>query len=110
MNEWKIEFLEEAKKDLLSLDNSLAKQILKGIKKVSQNPVSTHTGGYGKPLGNKRGLNLSGLYKIKFKSIGIRVVYGLVHSEQEMKITVISLREDFAVYSTAERRKNKYNL
>ena len=71
---WQIEFLEEAKNDLKNLDRSSQIQILKGIHKVSQNPLPTFQGGYGKPLGNKSGTNLTNLLKIKFLDLGIRVV------------------------------------
>jgi hypothetical protein len=46
--------------------NSVRPQVAKGIQKVSQKPVSIIQGGYGKPLGNKYGVNLAGLFKIKF--------------------------------------------
>ena len=46
---WSVEFLEEAKKDLKRLDRGVQNQVVKGIKKVVQNPVSIHEGGYGKP-------------------------------------------------------------
>lgn len=36
---WQIVFLEEAKNDLKKLDRSSQIQILKGIRKVSQNPL-----------------------------------------------------------------------
>ena len=74
---WGIEFLEEAEKDMKKLDHSAQVQVLKGIRKVSQNPLSVEEGGYGKPLGNKIGINLTNLMKIKFRDIGIRVVYKL---------------------------------
>ena len=47
---WSIEFLEEAEKDMKKLDHSAQIQVLKGIKKVSQNPLSVREGGYGKPV------------------------------------------------------------
>ena len=72
---WSIEFLEEAKKDLKKLDHSVQLQVLKGIRKVAQNPLPVQEGGYGKPLGNKTGTNLTNLLKIKFRDLGIRVVY-----------------------------------
>ena len=50
---WSIEFLEEAEKDMKKLDHSAQIQVLKGIKQVSQNPLSVREGGYGKPFGNK---------------------------------------------------------
>ena len=46
-------------------DHSAQIQVLKGIRKVSQNPLSTEEGGYGKPLGNKSGTNLTNLMKNK---------------------------------------------
>ena len=72
---WQIEYLEEAKKDLKKLDRSTQIIVLKGIDKVSENPLPAQQGGYGKPLGNKSGTNLTNLLKIKFRDIGIRVVY-----------------------------------
>lgn len=60
---WSVEFLEEAQKDLKKLDHSVQVQVLKGIKKVSQNPLPVEQGGYGKTLGNKIGINLTNLKK-----------------------------------------------
>ena len=56
---WQIEYLEEAKKDLKKLDRSTQIIVLKGIDKVSENPLPAQQGGYGKPLGNKSGTNLT---------------------------------------------------
>lgn len=72
---WCVEFLEEAKKDMKKLERSASLQVLKGIQKVSQNPLPVQEGGYGKPLGNKNGANLTNLLKIKIWDLGIRVVY-----------------------------------
>ncbi len=58
---WIIEFLEEAEKDMKKLDHSVQIQVLKGIKKVSQNPLPVEKGGYGKALGNKRGIKLTNI-------------------------------------------------
>ena len=66
---WQIEYLEEAKKDLKKLDRSTQIIVLKGIDKVSENPLPAQQGGYGKPLGNKSGTNLTNLLKIKFRDI-----------------------------------------
>lgn len=62
---WNITFLEEALEDLKKLDGSVRVQVLKGIRKVSQNPLPASQGGYGKPLGHKNGTNLTNLLKIK---------------------------------------------
>lgn len=56
---WQVEFLEEAKKDMTRLDHSVQVQVFKGIRKVAQNPLSADEGGYGKPLGNKSGNDLT---------------------------------------------------
>lgn len=107
---WGIEFLEEAEKDMKKLDHSAQVQVLKGIRKVSQNPLSVEEGGYGKPLGNKIGINLTNLMKIKFRDIGIRVVYKIERIEGIMKIIVISARTDEQVYIEAAKRREKYDL
>ena len=57
----------EAKSDLDKLDTDLREMVLAGIKKVRQNPLTQSEGGYGKPLGNKAGNNLTGFFKIKYK-------------------------------------------
>ena len=51
---WGIEFLEEAEKDLKKLDHSAQVQILKGLLKVSKNPLPAAEGGYGKRHGHRR--------------------------------------------------------
>ena len=107
---WQIEYLEEAKKDLKKLDRSAQIIVLKGIDKVSENPLPVQQGGYGKPLGNKSGTNLTNLLKIKFRDIGIRVVYKVEYTDTVMKIIVISSRSDEQVYIEATKRRTKHNL
>ena len=107
---WQIEFLEEATNDLKKLDHSSQIQVLKGIRKVSQNPLPNFQGGYGKPLGNKSGTNLTNLLKIKFLVLGIRVVYQLEKTETTMKIIVISARTDEQAYKEAYKCREKYTL
>ena len=107
---WVVDYLPEAQKDMRSLDHSVQTQVLKGIRKVAKNPVSVNEGGYGKPLGNKNGNDLTGLFKIKFQNLGLRVVYQLVITDTVMKIVVISARTDEQVYKEAARRRTKYEL
>ena len=107
---WDIVYLKEAKSDLEKLDNSIRIQALKGIQKVSNNPLPVNNGGYGKPLGSKSSTNLTNLFKIKFKNIGIRVVYKIEYVETTMKIIVISARSDEEVYKEALARRKKHNL
>ena len=101
---WEIHYSDEAKTDLRDLDGSQRKSVLKAIKKVSQNPLPVNEGGYGKPLGNKHGKDLTGLRKIKLMKEGIRVVYALIRTETTMKIVVIAARSDDEVYEVAAQR------
>ena len=78
--------------------------------KVSQNPLSVREGGYGKPLGNKSGTNLTNLMKIKFRDLGIRVVYKVERVGKVMKIIVVSARTDEQVYNEAAKRRDRYDL
>lgn len=107
---WYVEFLKEAEKDMKKLDHSMQIQVLKGIKKVSQNPLPVDEGGYGKPLGNKSGTKLTNLMKIKFRNIGIRVVYKIERIDEIMKIVVVSVRTDDQVYKEAANRREKYDI
>ena len=117
---WGIEFLQEAEKDMKRLDHSVQIQVLKGIKKVSKNPLPVSQGGYGKPLScnktgkvnycDKENTNLTNLMKIKFRDIGIRVVYKIEYVDEVMKIIVISARTDEQVYKEASKRRKEHNI
>ena len=107
---YEISFLEEAQQDLSRLDSAVRLQVLRGIKKVSQNPLPSSQGGYGKPLGNRGGFNLTNLLKIKFRNLGIRVVYKLKKVDSVMKIIIISTRTDEQVYEETMFRREKHNL
>ena len=105
---WAVQFLPEAEDDLASLNQSVRPEILKGIRKVAQNPG--YPDGYGKTLGNFAGSKLAGLYKIKFKKAGLRVVYALQKVEEKMVIIIISARADDLVYYEAEKRRKRHDL
>jgi len=51
---------------------------------------------------------LTGFFKIKYRDIGIRVVYTLVLAEMTMNIIVISERDDNACYELAAALYKKY--
>lgn len=106
---WELKFLPEAEKDLKKLDGNERILISKAIKKVLTNPISIYEGGYGKPLGNKSGTDLTGLYKIKLKGAGLRVIYKLIRTDTFMLVIVVGARADDEVYKIAEKRNNKYN-
>ena len=107
---WELSFLPEAREDLRALDGSQRIRVVKAIAKVQSNPLPSSEGGYGKPLGNKRLSQLSGLMKVKLKSDGIRIVYKLERIEHAMRIVVIGVRSDDAVYREAQKRLESHGL
>ena len=107
---WELSFLPEAREDLRALDGSQRIRVVKAIAKVQSNPLPSSEGGYGKPLGNKRLSQLSGLMKVKLKSDGIRIVYKLERIEHAMRIVVIGVRSADAVYREAQKRRESHGL
>ena len=107
---WKLDFLPEALKDMKNLGGNQKILVLKAIKKVQTNPLPTYEGGFGKPLGNKAGNNLTGFLKIKLRDAGIRIVYMLVKTETEMLIIVVGARADDEVYEIADKRIKRHGL
>ena len=107
---WSVVFLPEAEKDVRSLSRSQQILVRKAISKVQENPLPQSEGGYGKPLGNKRGLNLTNLLKIKLRDAGIRVVYKLIRTDSQMLVVVVGVREDDEVYEIAHSRRTKHDL
>lgn len=104
---WNIRITDEAKKDFEKIQGSVRRQVLAGIIKVSGAPLPSPNG-YGKPLGNKKGNNLTGFFKIKYRGIGIRVVYTLVLDKMTMNIIVISQRDDNEYYDLAAKLYDQY--
>lgn len=104
---WKIDYTPDAQKDLERLNKRQRIQVVAKITKVSTNPLPASAGGYGKPLGNKHGNNLTGLLKIKFQDLGIRVIYRLIVQGDTMQILVIGARADNEVYDLAAERLKK---
>lgn len=100
---WNIEYVKEAQRDLKRLDPYNRKIILKAIEKTAERPLPPPDG-IGKPLGNHSGSRQGGYYKIKLRSLGYRVVYQLVTEGETMRIIVVSVRDEEAVYKEAERR------
>ena len=104
---WNIRITDEAKKDYEKIEGSIRRQVLAGIIKVSIAPLPSPNG-YGKPLGNKNGNTLTGFFKIKYRGIGIRVVYTLVVDKMTMNIMVISQRDDNYCYDLVAKLYEKY--
>lgn len=98
---WRIEYLEDAVRDLKRLDSRRQLEVLKAIIKVSANRLPNNE----EPLGNKKYTRLSGYLKIKLKASKLRVVYRLLREEKIMQIIVIAERDDDNVYKLAQKRK-----
>lgn len=107
---WSLVFLPEALRDIQGLSRSRQAMVKKAIKKVQENPLPQNEGSYGKTLGSKRGLNLTGLLKIKLRGEGIRVVYKLEKRDSQMLVIVVGVREDEEVYQIAHTRRVKHQL
>ena len=101
---YNVEYTDEAKADLKKIETSQARQVRKAIEKVSQNPLPKNEGGYGTPLGNKRGRDLTGLCRIKLLKLGIRIVYKVIREGETMRIIVIAARAGDEVYELAVNR------
>jgi len=107
---WIIEFLPEVEKDISKLSNNQRISVFIAFQKVKTNPLPMTDGGYGKPLGNKHGIDLAGFLKIKLRGEGIRIVYKLIRRESQMLVVVVGLREDDDVYTIAARRRIRHSL
>lgn len=101
---YKVLYDSRAIDDLAKIDNSSKRIIVKTINRVAENPLPRAEGGYGWPLGNKSGRDLTNPLKIKMRGLGYRVVYQLKRTEESMEIIVIGVRADEEVYRMAYER------
>ena len=101
---WSLKYLPEVEKDFKALSASQIITVRKALMKVLQNPLPQEEGGYGKHLGHKGSINLTGFLKIKLRKDGIRIVYKIVRTETTMLIVVIGIRKDNEVYEIAQKR------
>ena len=85
--------------DLRQLNNSIRIEVFKKLEKVKNSPE------LGKPLGNKNGLNLTGLKKVYVAKKQVRIVYEIIDNILVVKIIAIGKREDMEVYKQAEQRR-----
>lgn len=106
MSRFQIDYISPALRDLEKLNPSIAREVLRKIEHVAQNPLATNEGGYGHPLSGV----LAGFFKIKLLSRGLRVVYKLKKVEGKMLIIVIAARADGEVYKIAEQRIHRLKI
>ena len=86
-------------KDLKQLNNSIRIEVFKKIKKIQTTPE------LGEPLGNKNGMNLTGLKKMYVAKKQIRIVYEIIDNIVVVKVLAIGKREDMEVYKQAQQRR-----
>ena len=96
MKTWKVKLIKEAYKDFQKLDGSQKRVILKQLVKLEQDP------NYGKPLGKRLGIDLTGYYKLYADKKKIRIIYTV--EGVEVKIIAVDRREDMEVYRIAAKR------
>ncbi len=107
---WELVYLPEVEDDYNQFPRPQQLITDKAIKRVKGNPLPNSEGGYSKPLGHKRGRNLTGYLKIKLLGEGIRIFYKLIRTDAKLLVIVIGLREDEEVYEIAHERIKKYEL
>jgi mRNA interferase RelE/StbE len=91
-------FTEDAAADFRVLDGSVKKLVATQLKKLEASPH------LGQPLGNMRGFDLAGYYKLYAVRKSIRVVYRIVENEVVVEVVGIGKRKDFEVYADVARR------
>ena len=88
--------------DLRKLNNSVQIEVFKKLKKIQKSPE------LGELLGNKNGMNLSGLCKMYVAKKQVRVVHEIIESMIVVKVLEIGKREDMVVYKQVQLRKNDF--
>lgn len=100
MSKFDVQFIEEAEKDYKKLDGSVRKLVDIAIAKMRNRADEI-----GKELTNRYGINLIGCREIKFRKIGIRIVYRIVGDKAEIvEIITVGKREDSEVFKIACKR------
>ena len=91
----------KAKTDLFGLDKWVQTSVLKQIVKLETAPE------LGELLGNKNGINLSGLRKLYAAKKQIRIIYEIVADEIVVHVIAIGKREEMEAYKEALKRIEK---
>jgi len=95
---YKVLLLEAAADDFRSFDGSVKKLVAKQLKKLETSPH------LGEPLGNVRGLDLTGYYKMYAVHKSIQIVYRIIEQEIIVEVIGFGKRADFEVYVDAAKR------
>ena len=96
---YEIKFNPLIEDDLRQLGNSIRLEVFKKLKKIQQSPE------LGELLGNKNGMNLTGLRKVYVAKKQVRIVYEIIDDVLIVHVIAIGKREDMEVYRQADQRK-----
>ncbi|PHS59193.1 MAG: plasmid stabilization system [Sulfurimonas sp.] len=96
---YEIKYHPLVERDLKQLNNFIRIEFFKKIQKIQKVPE------LGQALGNKNGLNLTGLKKIYVAKKQIRIVYEIIENIIVVKVLAIGKRENMYVYKQAEQRR-----
>ncbi|THJ68436.1 type II toxin-antitoxin system RelE/ParE family toxin [Arthrobacter echini] len=101
-----VQLTDDAREDLLGLDGSARKIVLKTLLKLEDQPESR-----GQPLGSRKTGNLTGLRKLVVGDRDYRIVYRVEDDGTVWVIWVIGRRADDEVYALAlARLKNQATM
>ncbi|ERL64460.1 type II toxin-antitoxin system RelE family toxin [Schleiferilactobacillus shenzhenensis] len=100
MSNYSISWFEEAKKEYDNLDGQQRQIIDKGLDRIKNLGIEA-----GQPLAK----DLAGFRKLKYKKLGLRIVFGQVgKTVRIIDILAIGRRDAFAVYRDAVSRLRQY--
>ena len=103
MTRARVVLTDEAKEDLRDLDGAARRLVVKGLRKLEQDPDQR-----GAPLGSKMGSSLAGLRKLVVGDRDYRIVYRVERDGTVVVIWVIGRRADAEVYDLAAARLKTY--
>jgi addiction module toxin, relE/stbE family len=93
-----IKFHPKAKKEFAKLDDDIRKRFDATLRKIAEDPTKI-------PESNKLHGGLEGCYKIKFRSIGYRMVYEVKEDVMIIYVLSVGKRDKSFVYSQAIKRR-----
>lgn len=95
----RVQLTEDAREDLRDLDNSVQRQVIKGLTKLRENPSQR-----GQPLGRKSDNNLTTFRKLVVGNRGYRIVFRVEEDGTAVVVWVIGPRADGEAYELAMTR------
>lgn len=102
--QYKIEMVEEARKDYEKSDGTVQKWVKAAFKRLIEKGAAI-----GKPLGNTKYAKLAGFKELKNNKLGIRMIYKISDNGDIVIITIYAIgkREDEKVFKSVEKRRKK---